>query len=136
VCNPRSVPLSLYPYPTSTQPNTLPKIMDYIDAVKKELFENLFVVIISVIISVIFIMFLKLMSLAVGLIVDVFYIVYSVLKTHLPASWDYRVPLPLLLSAIAATCGLTLAGQWYYSPLAYTCPEFWYERALDFLGGR
>lgn len=80
--------------------------------------------------------FCALMSFITGLIVDVLYIVCSALELHLRVAWSYKVPLPLYLLAIAATCGLTLVGQWYYSPLACSCPAPWYERTLSFLGGR
>jgi len=80
--------------------------------------------------------FCALMSFITGLIVDVLYIVCSALEPHLRVVWSYKVPLPLFLLAIAAACGLTLVGQWYYSPLACSCPAPWYEWTLNFLGGR
>ena len=95
------------------------------------------ILIIGVVISVtVMASFCALMSFITGLIVDVLYIICSVLEPHLRVAWSYKVPLPLFLLAIAAACGLTLVGPWYYSPLACSCPESWYERALNFLGGR
>jgi hypothetical protein len=134
VYNPQSVPLSHQLYPTSTQPNILSKLMDTSD-----IFFLVVIIIIVLMIGIIIdavVSFFALMSFITGLIVDVLYIVGSALEPHLRVAWSYRVPLPLFLLAVAATCGSTLLGQWYYSPLAYSCPAPWHERALNFLGGR
>jgi hypothetical protein len=136
VYNPQSAPLSHNPYPTSTQPNTLSKIME-----TNDIFFFAVIIIVVLIIAIIIdavVSFFALMSFITGrgLIVDVLYIVGPALKPYLRMAWSYKIPLPLLLLAVAATCGLTLVGQWYYSPLAYSCPAPWYERALSFLGGR